>query len=213
MTVRDALLHFPRDYRDFSGAHSIADFVEGEHSSVGGTVSDVATRTTFAGRSMLTVTVDATGGRVRGVWFSMPFMAKRFEQGMRVVLAGQPRRGRGGWEFAHPEVRWLSSDEAAHASEWLAISPRAEGVQPAQVRIAVQGALDHAAGMSTRNCSCFSWRCGCTAAGRSGPTRPPPSLWMPGSMPESGPGFRLNSQPPSGGSVARSRRISHSESR
>ncbi|MEX0688785.1 MAG: ATP-dependent DNA helicase RecG [Pirellulales bacterium] len=147
VTVRDALLHFPRDYRDFSGAHSIADFVEGEHSSVGGTVSDVATRTTFAGRSMLTVTVDATGGRVRGVWFSMPFMAKRFEQGMRVVLAGQPRRGRGGWEFAHPEVRWLSSDEAAHASEWLAIYPLAEGVQQSQVRIAVQAALDHAAGI------------------------------------------------------------------
>jgi ATP-dependent DNA helicase RecG len=147
VTVRDALMHFPRDYKDFSGAHAVGDFVEGEHASVAGTVDDVATRTTFAGRGMLTVVIDTPGGRVRGVWFNMPFMAKRFARGMRVVLAGQPRRGRGGWEFAHPEVRWLSGEEAAHASEWLAIYPLAEGVQQSQVRIAVQAALEHAAGI------------------------------------------------------------------
>ena len=147
VTVRDALLHFPRDYKDFSGAHAVADFAEGEHASVAGTVSEVASRTTFAGRSMLTVTIDAAGGRVRGVWFNMPFMARRFERGMQVVLAGQPRRGKGGWEFAHPEVRWLAGDEAAHGSEWLSIYPLAEGVQQSQVRIAVQAALEHAAGI------------------------------------------------------------------
>jgi ATP-dependent DNA helicase RecG len=147
VTVRDALMHFPRDYKDFSGAHTVGDFVEGEHASVAGTVDNVATRTTFAGRGMLTVTLDVAGGRVRGVWFNMPFMAKRFESGMRVVFAGTPRRGRGGWEFAHPEVRWLSDAEAAHASEWLAIYPLAEGVQQSQVRVAVQAALDHAAGI------------------------------------------------------------------
>ena len=147
VTVRDALMHFPRDYKDFSGAHAVADFVEGEHASVAGTVSDVATRTTFAGRSMLTVTIDAAGGRVRGVWFNMPFMAKRFERGMRVVLAGQPRRGRGGWEFAHPEARWLAGDEAAHGSEWLAVYPLAEGVQQSHVRVAMHAALEHAVGI------------------------------------------------------------------
>jgi ATP-dependent DNA helicase RecG len=147
VTVRDALMHFPRDYKDFSGAHALADFIEGEHASVAGTVSDVATRTTFAGRSMLTVAIDTPGGRVRGVWFNMPFMARRFERGMQVVLAGQPRRGRGAWEFTHPEVRWLTGDEAAHASEWLAIYPLAEGVQQSQVRIAVQAALGHAVGI------------------------------------------------------------------
>jgi len=92
-TVRDALMHFPRDYKDFSGAHAVADFAEGEHASVAGTVADVSSRTTFAGRSMLTVSIDAAEGRVRGVWFNMPFMARRFEPGMQVVLAGQPRRG------------------------------------------------------------------------------------------------------------------------
>jgi ATP-dependent DNA helicase RecG len=147
VTVRDALMHFPRDYRDFSGAHAVTEFVEGEHASVAGTVIEVASRTTFAGRSMLTVTLDTAGGRVRGVWFNMPFMAKRFERGMQVVLAGQPRRGTGGWEFAHPEVRWRAGDEAAHGSEWLAIYPLAEGVQQSQVRVAVQAALEHATGI------------------------------------------------------------------
>ena len=36
VTVRDALMHFPRDYRDFTGAHSLADLREGEHASVAG---------------------------------------------------------------------------------------------------------------------------------------------------------------------------------
>ncbi|MDA1201562.1 MAG: ATP-dependent DNA helicase RecG [Planctomycetota bacterium] len=146
VTVRDALMHFPRDYKDFSGAHAIADLAEGEHASVAGLVTDVASRTTFQGRAMLTVTIEAAaGGRIKAVWFNMPFMAKRFEPGMRVVIAGQPRRGRQGWECAHPEVRWLTADEQAHASEWLAIYPLAEGVQQSHVRLAVQAALEHAA--------------------------------------------------------------------
>lgn len=145
VTVRDALMHFPRDYKDFSGAHAICDLVDVEHASVAGLVTAVASRTTLHGRAMLTVTIEASGGRLKAVWFNMPFMAKRFVQGMRVVIAGQPRRGRQGWEFAHPEVRWLTADEQAHASEWLAIYPLAEGVQQSHVRLAVQAALGHAA--------------------------------------------------------------------
>jgi ATP-dependent DNA helicase RecG len=147
VTVRDALMHFPRDYKDFSGAHSVADFQEGEHASVAGTVTDAVSKTSFHGRTILTVTIATSSEAVRAVWFNMPFMAKRFEQGMRVVLAGLPKRGRSGWEFVHPEVRWLTEDEAAHGSEWLAIYPLAEGVQQSHVRLAVQAALDHAAGI------------------------------------------------------------------
>ena len=31
VTVRDALMHFPRDYRDFTGGHCFDELVEGEH--------------------------------------------------------------------------------------------------------------------------------------------------------------------------------------
>ncbi|MFM7107496.1 MAG: ATP-dependent DNA helicase RecG [Planctomycetaceae bacterium] len=144
VTVRDALLHFPRDYRDFSGAHAVADLREGEHASLAGTVVAVDSRTTAAGRPLLTVTLDAGGVRVRAVWFNMPFLAKRFAAGMRVVLAGQPRRAAAAWEFPHPDVRWLDADEGAEGSDWLAVYPLAEGVQQSQVRMAVQAALDHA---------------------------------------------------------------------
>jgi ATP-dependent DNA helicase RecG len=147
VTVRDAVMHFPREYRDFSGAHAVADLRAGEHASVAGEVVDVAARTLFSGRHMLTVRVAATDGTVRAVWFGMPFMAKRFAKGIRVVVAGQPRHKAGGWEFAHPDVRWLGETEEAHASEWLAVYPLAEGVQQAQVRMAVQAALGHAAGI------------------------------------------------------------------
>jgi len=147
VTVRDALMHFPRDYRDFSGAHAVADLVEGEHASLAGEVTEVGSRTLFSGRSMLTVSLDCGGGRVRAVWFGMPFMAKRFAKGMSVVIAGQPRFSSGAWEFAHPDVRWLAGGEDVHASDWLAIYPLAEGVQQSHVRLAVQAALAHAVGV------------------------------------------------------------------
>jgi len=94
---------------------------------------------------MLTVLVAVGPDRIRAVWFNMPFMARRFAVGMRVAIAGTPKRRAGIWEFAHPEVRWLAADEDPHTSEWLAIYPLAEGVQQSHVRLAVRAALDHAA--------------------------------------------------------------------
>jgi ATP-dependent DNA helicase RecG len=145
VTASDALMHFPREYRDFSGAHAVADMREGEHASIAGEVTSVAARTTAGGRSLLTVLLACKDGSVRGVWFNMPFMNRRFAAGMRVVIAGVPKKSGLIWEFSHPEVRWLSSEEQPHASDWLAIYPLAEGVPQAVVRSAVQAALAHAA--------------------------------------------------------------------
>lgn len=143
-TAKDALLHFPRGYRDFSGTHAWSDLAAGAHAAVTGAVIDVAARNTAAGRSMLAVLVRCDGGSVRAVWFNMPFMAKKFSAGMRVVVAGTPRKSGTIWEFAHPDVRFLDADEA-DAGEWLAIYPLTAGVQQSHVRVAVQAALDHVA--------------------------------------------------------------------
>jgi ATP-dependent DNA helicase RecG len=147
VTVRDALMHFPREYRDFSGAHGVDELREGEHASLAGEVIDAGSRTLVSGRTRLTVSLACGAGRVRAVWFNMPFMAKRFAKGMHVVVAGQPRLAGGVWEFAHPDVRWLAAGEDAQASDWLAVYPLSEGVQQSHVRLAVQAALDHAAGV------------------------------------------------------------------
>jgi ATP-dependent DNA helicase RecG len=144
VTVRDALMHFPRDYRDFSGAHAVADLRAGEHASLVGEVVDVGSRTTAAGRALLSVSLACADGRVRAVWFNMPFLARRFAAGMRVVVAGVPRVAAGGWEFPHPEVRWLVAGEEG-SCDWLAVYPLAEGVLQSHVRLAVEAALDHAA--------------------------------------------------------------------
>jgi len=145
VTARDALLHFPREYRDFSGAHAIAALRAGLHASIAGVVESVAARTTATGRPLLTVLVAGDGGHVRAVWFNMPFMNRRFAAGMRVVIAGVPKRSGTIWEFSHPEVRWLGAEEDPHASDWLAIYPLCEGVAQPLVRTAVRAAVDHAA--------------------------------------------------------------------
>jgi len=144
VTVRDALVHFPRAYKDFSGAHAFADLVEGEHAAVSGTVADVRQRTTAHGRSMLTVLVEGQGGSVRGVWFNMPFMAKKFAVGMTVVFAGEPKRAGAAWEMSHPEVRFCAAGEDPVRGEYLAVYKLAEGARQSDVRLAVQAALAHA---------------------------------------------------------------------
>ena len=110
VTVRDALMHFPRDYRDFTGKHCLDELVEGEHASLGGTVLSAFLRTISRGRTMLSVELETDQGPMRCVWFNMPFLGPRFTEGRRLVVAGQPRRNGTKWEFSHPEVRWL--DEA-----------------------------------------------------------------------------------------------------
>jgi ATP-dependent DNA helicase RecG len=141
VTVRDALMHFPRDYRDFTGGHCFDELVEGEHASLAGTILSGSLRTISRGRSMLTVQVETEGGVVRCVWFNMPFLAPRFTVGRRLVVAGQPRRNDSKWEFSHPEVRWLDDEEDSTPVEWLAVYPLTDGVQQSHVRLAVQAAL------------------------------------------------------------------------
>jgi len=145
LTVRDALMHFPRDYRDFSGKHCLDKLVEGEHASLGGTVLSAHLRTISHGRTMLAVEVETEQGPMRCVWFNMPFLASRFTEGRRFVAAGQPRRNGSKWEFSHPEVRWLDEAEDSSPVEWLAVYPLTEGVLQSHVRLAVQAALSKAA--------------------------------------------------------------------
>ena len=145
VTVRDALMHFPRDYRDFTGKHCLDELVEGEHASLGGTVLSAFLRTISRGRTMLTVELETEQGPMRCVWFNMPFLAPRFTEGRRLVVAGQPRRNGTKWEFSHPEVRWLDEAEDGSPVEWLAVYPLTEGVLQSHVRLAVQAALGTAA--------------------------------------------------------------------
>jgi ATP-dependent DNA helicase RecG len=131
VTVRDALVHFPRDYKDFSGAHAFADLLEGEHASLAGEVVDIRSRPTAGGRNMLTVLVQGEGGSLRAVWFNMPFMAKKFAIGMRLVLAGVPRRSGAAWEMMHPEVRFCVAGEESRG-EWEEQGEKIGGEKPGE---------------------------------------------------------------------------------
>ena len=90
---------------------------------------------------MVTVLLKTDGGPLRGIWFGMPFIAKRFRVGSRVVLAGVARQSAGCFEMANPEIRYLDADEDAESSPWLAVYPLAEGVRQSDVRMGVRAAL------------------------------------------------------------------------
>lgn len=142
-TAKDALMHFPRGYKDFSGDHQWGDLLGGKHAAIIGEVTEVSSRTTANGRSMTSLLVQCTGGFIRANWFNMPFLRKKYSEGMHVVVAGIPRRRGSVWEFSHPDIRLLDDGEPSESSDWLAIYPLTAGVQQSHVRIAVQASLDH----------------------------------------------------------------------
>ena len=43
-TAKDALLHFPRGYKDFSGTHAWGELAAGAHAAIAGEVIDVSSR-------------------------------------------------------------------------------------------------------------------------------------------------------------------------
>jgi hypothetical protein len=64
-TAKDALLHFPRGYKDFSGTHVWDDLEASRHAALSGEVVDLSSRTTAGGRSMVSMLVRCTGGSIR----------------------------------------------------------------------------------------------------------------------------------------------------
>ncbi|MEO1991783.1 MAG: hypothetical protein ABGW78_07615, partial [Pirellulales bacterium] len=61
-TAKDALLHFPRGYKDFSGDHEWKDLLGGKHAAIIGDISEVSSHTTAHGRTLTSLLVQCTGG-------------------------------------------------------------------------------------------------------------------------------------------------------
>lgn len=146
-TVADCLFYFPRDYQDLTDLARVADLQEDMLVRISGTVVEIEMRGGFTGKSRLGVLLQCGEGAeadyVRAMWFNMPHMRSRFENGKRVLLSGKAKKKGTRWEFSHPNVQKLEDDEEASSDQkLLPVYGLTEGLGQIPIRHAVRASLD-----------------------------------------------------------------------
>lgn len=141
-TARDVLFFFPRDYQDLTDLDSLAALEEDKLVRLRGEVLEVEARQGRGGRTLVGALVGCEGGRLRALWFNLPYMQTKLAAGQHVLLAGKARRRGGTWEMVHPTVRWLEDEADEAPAPLLPVYPLTEGLNQAIVRRIVRQTLD-----------------------------------------------------------------------
>jgi ATP-dependent DNA helicase RecG len=126
-TVRDALLHFPFRYDDFSELKPIAELQPGVNQTVVGTVWDVEARRTRQNRPLVTATLTDESGVISVSWFNQEYIARQINPGDPVVVSGKPTEFNGRLQFGNPE--WEPYDtELLHTGRIVPVYRSTEGL-------------------------------------------------------------------------------------
>ncbi|HXT60538.1 MAG TPA: ATP-dependent DNA helicase RecG [Pirellulales bacterium] len=133
-TARDLLFFFPRDYQDLTELQTAAQLEPGAVVRLRGVVAEVDQRTSGSGTHILGVLVRAADGCVRLLWFNQAYMRQRFSIGHELLITGKPKLNGGVWEFTHPRVQWLETEEGQPGGKLLPVYPLTEGLSQGQIR-------------------------------------------------------------------------------
>ncbi|RUO39507.1 ATP-dependent DNA helicase RecG [Pseudidiomarina aestuarii] len=144
-SVQDVLLHLPLRYEDRSRIYPIAALQTGTAATVIAEV--IKAEVLYGKRRMLRVRVKDASAVLNLVFFQFSAaQLKQFEQGTRLQLFGEARRGINGLDMIHPEYKVLAANAVPpeFAEETLTpVYPMTEGVQQATLRKLSEQALSY----------------------------------------------------------------------
>lgn len=106
-TVRGLLENYPRRYIDLSNVETAARAPIGQFVTVVGTVDEVVEKQPRRRLHILEVSVFDGTGVIIATWFRQPWMAAKFERGMRVAFSGKVTFEYGFKRMANPYVAFL----------------------------------------------------------------------------------------------------------
>ncbi len=125
--LRDLLLHFPRDYRDYRTTRQIAELMYGETASVVGTVEDVQVTPGLRKLFRTTVKVRDESGRIAATWFRRGYAGLHLAPNSRIALAGTATGLGGMLSFESPD--WEAADRTPlHTRRLVPVYPLTEGI-------------------------------------------------------------------------------------
>ena len=144
-TIRDLLLHLPRDYEDRRTVTDIALAQIGQKHVVQGTIIDSDFRRTRGRRGMLRVSMDDETGLMELVWFNATKgWKKNFPPGSPIVAFGEVQVYNG-LQIVQPDYELdTTAEESDKFGDILPIYPLTEGISQRMMRKLMRVALEEA---------------------------------------------------------------------
>jgi len=136
-TVRDLLLHRPRDYQSAVGVSAIADLFGDDEAVISARVQRLSVRRARRRLTILRATVADATGEITAVWFNQEWLADKLQPGTRVRLRGRLRQG----EF---HVRKQDLNGGAATADLAPIYAASEELSSQRLAGLVAAALPHA---------------------------------------------------------------------
>ena len=133
-TAMDLTFLFPRNYEFPAPTKPVTELAAGTPASLIGEVTDAEIQSGYAGKSRFGALVENDTGIVRIMFFNQAYRADQIRAGMRVMISGTPKLNGLRWEFVHPKVITLASDDDIPKPRPLAVYPLVEGLRQLDVR-------------------------------------------------------------------------------
>lgn len=109
-TVFDLLYHLPARYENVSDVQSVGGLRKDQDAVVYGQLSGLKTRKAWKSKRAISEGyIEDGSAKIKVMWFNQPYMAKMYQDGMYVKLAGRVTGTEGKLYIANPEVERLDS--------------------------------------------------------------------------------------------------------
>lgn len=109
-TVYDLLLHLPARYEDISDVQSVEGLGKGQDAIVYGQLSGLKTRKAWKSKVPIAEGyIEDGSAKIKVMWFNQPYLAKMYQNGTYVKLAGKVAGSEGKLYLSNPEVEPLDA--------------------------------------------------------------------------------------------------------
>lgn len=156
VTVLDLLQHYPARYEDRTHPARVARLQDGQRAVLRLRVTDIeARRTARRGMNIIRVAAEDDTGTLVLVWFNQPWLKEKFVRlrGREIVVYGQARYGRFGYEMSSPDWEPVSEEDSDPWSygKFVPVYPLTEGVTQGRMRRVIRGVLETHADLLPEN--------------------------------------------------------------
>lgn len=109
-TVEDLLLHLPARYEDITDVQSVGGLQKNQDAIVYGQLSGLKTRKAWKSKMAIAEGyIEDGSAKIKVMWFNQPYLAKMYQNGTYVKLAGKVAGSEGKLYLSNPEIELLDS--------------------------------------------------------------------------------------------------------
>jgi ATP-dependent DNA helicase RecG len=141
VTIRDLLFYAPVRHNDYSKLKPMESLRIGDVTTIVGTVVAVHKQDLGPRRTLLSVILSDTTGRVACSFFNQPYLERDFRPGRRIVVSGKVESWAGRPVFRSPEWEPVESD-LVHTGRLVPVYRLARGVKQRWLRRQIKHALE-----------------------------------------------------------------------